>query len=76
MTLQEHYNNQPAPTHPKKEFVKKLANRAGVTTRAAQAWALGQRTPSKEYWPAIEALTGTPATELFPETTNEGQNNQ
>lgn len=66
MTLRSYYKNLPEPTHPKKELIKSIATKCGVTETTARNWIMyGFRPDNPDHVQIISEITGIPAENLW-----------
>ena len=66
MTLRDYYETLERPIPPKKEFVKRVAERCGVDVYTVRIWINGKCKPSKdEYYKVLSEETGIPVKDLF-----------
>ena len=68
MTLKGYYLSLPAPTYPKKDLVKELAQRCSVTEATVRNWIMyGFRPDNAEHVRIISEVTGIPEDNLWKE---------
>jgi hypothetical protein len=69
MTLSNYYRNLPPATHPKTEFVRRVAERCGVNVETVRCWLRGDSKPGDENHYAVltEETGGIPKDQLFAE---------
>jgi hypothetical protein len=66
MTLSGYYNNLPLPSHPKTEFVKRVAGLCGVNMETVRCWLRGDSKPGDErHYEVLVEETGIPKHQLF-----------
>lgn len=72
MTLKGYYYSLPESTHPKTEFINKIAQRTGVSFTAARNWVIYGMKPNKpEHVSILSEMTGIPSEELWPKKDDE-----
>jgi transcriptional regulator with XRE-family HTH domain len=66
MTLRDYYDSLERPVPPKKEFIRKVAERCGVDDYTVRIWINGKSKPSKdEYYQILSEESGIPVEKLF-----------
>ena len=66
MTLKGYYKNLPAPTYPKKEFVRTIASKCDVSESTVRNWVMyGFRPDNEEHIKILSNETGIPVEELW-----------
>lgn len=66
MTLKSYYKNLPAPTHPKKEFIRDVATKCGVSEATVRNWVMyGFRPVNEEHIKVLSEATGISADNLW-----------
>ena len=66
MNLQEFYKNIPAPTAPKAEFIKRVAEELEVSEPTVRGWVNGRFKPRHpSLYRGLSEITGIPEDQLF-----------
>lgn len=66
MTLRDYYDSLERPVPPKKEFIRRVAERCGVDDYTVRIWINGKSKPSKEeYYQILSEESGIPVAKLF-----------
>ena len=66
MTLKSYYKNLPAPTHPKKEFIRDVATKCDVSEATVRNWVMyGFRPDNEVHIDVLSKETGIPVEELW-----------